>query len=149
MESERKGALSGPPRRSIFVSSCMPEKRLPVIADRAVWETITKGRAGIRWDNVVERMWKALRGDEEDILLSIEKIGGYKTEAKKIIEERESLALRNKVNEEKHLKDIRGVEGRYWNEHVFARPNGLREKADTAISCRGPGPTRKNKEIYQ
>ena len=47
------------------------------------------------------------------------------------------------------LRDIRGVEGRYWNENVSARPNGLREKTETAISCRGPGPTRKKKEIYQ
>ena len=31
---------------------------------------------------------------------------------------------------------------------MFARPNGLRENAETAISCRGPGPTRK-KEVYQ
>ena len=46
------------------------------------------------------------------------------------------------------LGDIRGVEGIYWNENVSARPNGLREKAETAISCRGPGSTRK-KEIYQ
>ena len=44
--------------------------------------------------------------------------------------------------------DVRGVEGRYWNEHVFALPSGLREKAETAISCRGPGPTRKKKYIY-
>ena len=37
----------------------MPEKkRLPAIADRAVWEKITKGRAGIRWDNVVQKIWK-------------------------------------------------------------------------------------------
>ena len=43
------------------------------------------------------------------------------------------------------LRDIRGVKGRYWNENVFARPNGLREKAETAISCRGPGPTRKKR----
>ena len=46
------------------------------------------------------------------------------------------------------FRDVRGVEGRYWNESVFARPNGLRKKAETAISCRGPGPTRK-KEMYQ
>ena len=40
----------------------MPEKRLPAIADRAVWEKITNGRAGIRWDNVVEKVWKKLGG---------------------------------------------------------------------------------------
>ena len=47
----------------------MPEKRLPAIADRAVWEKITKGRAGIRWDNVVEKIWKKSGGDQEDICL--------------------------------------------------------------------------------
>ena len=44
------------------------------------------------------------------------------------------------MKEEQHLRDIPGVEGRYWNLNVSAR---LREKAETAISCRGPGPTRK------
>ena len=57
----------------------MPEKRLPAIADRAVWEKMTKGRAGITWDNVVDKIWKELGGDQEDIL-SVEKFGGYKTE---------------------------------------------------------------------
>ena len=28
----------------------MPKKRLPAIADRDVWEKVTKGRAGIRWN---------------------------------------------------------------------------------------------------
>ena len=77
----------------------------------------------------------------------MEKFGGYKTEVKEIIEERERLlvALGNKVKEEKHLRDMREVGGRCWNENVFALPNGLREKAEPATSCRGRGPTRKNK----
>ena len=120
-----------------------PEKSLPAIVGRAVWEKITYGRDGIRWDNVVDKIWKELGGDQED-MLSVEKFGGYKTEN---IAEREGLALRNTVNQEKHSRDIREVEGRYWNENALARPNGLREKAETAISCRGPGPTRKKKEI--
>ena len=72
----------------------MPEKRLPAIVDRVVREKITKGRAGIRWDNVVEKILKELGRDQEDIP-SIEKSGGYKTELKEIIliEERERLAL--------------------------------------------------------
>ena len=49
------------------------------------------------------------------------------------------------MKEEKHLRDIRGVEGRCWNQKLFARPNGLREKAEIAISCRGLGPTRKKR----
>ena len=59
----------------------IPEKKLPAIADRAVWEKITKGRAGIRWDNVVKKICKDLGGDQEKVL-SLNKFGGYKTEAK-------------------------------------------------------------------
>ena len=33
----------------------MPKKRLPAKADKAVREKVTKGRAGIRWDSVVEK----------------------------------------------------------------------------------------------
>ena len=66
-------------------------------ADRAVWEKITKGR--IRWDNVVEKKCKE-SGDQEEVL-PIEKFGGCKTEVKGRTEERDRLALRNKVKEEK------------------------------------------------
>ena len=34
----------------------IPEKRLPAVAGRARREKISKGRAGIRWDNVVENI---------------------------------------------------------------------------------------------
>ena len=53
----------------------MPEKKLPAIADDAVWEKIAKGRAGIRWDKVVEKIWKDIGGDQEEIL-STEKFAG-------------------------------------------------------------------------
>ena len=46
----------------------MPKKRLSVIADRAVWEKVTKGRAGIRWDSVVEKVWKDMGGNQEEIM---------------------------------------------------------------------------------
>ena len=46
------------------------------------------------------------------------------------------------------LRDLRGVQRRNRNENVCARPNGLRENAETAISGRGPGPARKKKEVY-
>ena len=59
----------------------MPEKRLPAIVDNTVWEKVTKERAGIRWDNVVEKIWKDRGGNQEEIL-STEKFGGYKTEVK-------------------------------------------------------------------
>ena len=70
---------------------------MPAIVDNAVWEKITKGRAGIRWDIVVEKIWKDVAGDQEEVL-STEKFGGYKTEVKRrIMEERERQALKNKV----------------------------------------------------
>ena len=46
---------------------------------------------------------------------------------------------------EEHSRDLRGVKRRDRNENVFARPNELRENAETAISCRGPGPARKKR----
>ena len=101
----------------------------------------------MRWDSVVEKVWTGIGGNQEEILLSIEKFAGYKTEVKERIEIRERLALRNKVKEEEHLRDLRGVQRRNRNENVFARPNGPSENAETAISWRGPGPARKKTEI--
>ena len=86
----------------------MPKKRLPAIADRAVWEKVTKGRAGIRWDRVVEKVWKDIGGNQEKIL-SREKFAGYKTEVKEKIEIREWLALRKKVKGKEHLKIYGGL----------------------------------------
>ena len=71
----------------------MPEKRLPAIVEKTSWEKITKGRAGIRWDNVVEKIRKDIIGGDQEEVLSTEKFGGYKTEeAEKAIEERERQA---------------------------------------------------------
>ena len=50
---------------------------------------------------------------------------------------------------EEHSRDLRGVKRRNRNENVFARPNGLRENDETAISCVGPGPARKKKAAHQ
>ena len=35
----------------------------PPLVDNAVWEKITKGRAGTRWDIVVDKSWKDIGGD--------------------------------------------------------------------------------------
>ena len=53
-----------------------------------------------------------LGGDQEEVL-SIEKFGGYKIDVIEIMEERERLALTNKVKEEKHLE----IYGR-WREDI-------------------------------
>ena len=43
----------------------MPKKRLPAIADRAVREKVSKGRAGLRLDSVVEKVWKDIGGTKK------------------------------------------------------------------------------------
>ena len=53
------------------------------------------------------------------------------------------------MKEEEHSRDVRGFKRRDGNENNFARPNGLRENAETAVSCRGPGPARKKKKVDQ
>ena len=85
----------------------MPNKRLPAIVDKAVWEKVTKGRAGIRWDSVVEKVWKDIGNQKE--MLAIEKFSGYKTEVKERLERRERLALRKKVEGEEHLEIYGGL----------------------------------------
>ena len=77
----------------------LPKKRLPAIA---VWEKVTKGRAGIKWNRVVEKVWEDIGGNQDEIL-SIEKFRGCKTEVKESMERREKLALKNKVKEEENL----------------------------------------------
>ena len=67
----------------------MPKKRLPGIANSAEWERVTKGRAGIRWRNVVDEVWKELGVNQED-MLSMEKFGGYKTKVSKCQKEGEA-----------------------------------------------------------
>ena len=57
---------------------------------------INKGRAGIRWDNVVEKIWTDV-GEGQEEVLSMDKFGGCKTQVKYLIEERERQALRNMV----------------------------------------------------
>ena len=87
-------------------------------------------------------------GNQEEVMPA-ENSGRYKTEVEKRIERRERLAPRNIVNMAKHVEIYRGVKRRDRNERVFARPNGLGENAEKAIFCRGPGPARKKKEVYQ
>lgn len=45
-------------------------------------------------------------------------------------------------------RGIRGIRRRARDENVFDRLNGLREEAQACILCRGPGPARKQKEVY-
>ena len=71
-------------------------------------------------------------------------VWGIRDRSKKYERKRQTRALKNEVEEEEHLQTYGGLR-KDRNENIFARPNGLRENAETAISCRGPGPARKNR----
>ena len=115
-----------------------PNKRWPAIADRAVRKKVTKWQAGIRRNSAVEKEWKIVGGNQQEIL-SIDKFAGYKAEVKERIEIRERLALRNKVKEEQHIEMYGGL-----REEIAMKPYVHdREYAETAVSWRGPGPARK------
>ena len=121
---------------------------MPVKADRAVWEKLKKGPAGIRWDSVDKKVWNNIGGNREEIL-SREKFAGFKTAVKDSICRNKGKASAKKQGEiGGTLRDLRGVKKRNNNINVFERPNGLHENAETAMSCRGPGPARK-KEVRQ
>ena len=114
----------------------MLKKRLPAIVDRGVWEKVTKGRAGTRWDSVVQKARKDIGRSQEEVM-SDGKFRRYKAEeVEEMIGRRERLGLRNKVESGKkntYIRDMRGIEGRNWNENVFARPDELRKNAETAL----------------
>ena len=66
-------------------------------------------------------------------------IGGYKTEVKEIIEERERLALRNKVKE-KHFEIYRELREDIAIKTYMHGPMDYAKKLKLRlISCRGPG----------
>ena len=74
----------------------MPETRLPTIADRAVWEKMSEGRAATRWDNVVDNNMEGDRRRPSKGTVFIRGFGGYKTEMKRTIYERKRLALQKR-----------------------------------------------------
>ena len=82
-----------------------------------------------------------------------EEVCGVQDRRKRKDRKKGKAALKKKAEGEEHLEisGIREVKRRDWDEHVLTRHNGLRENAQAAISCRGPGPA-KNKRylrVYQ
>ncbi|CAB1111443.1 unnamed protein product [Ectocarpus sp. CCAP 1310/34] len=61
-----------------------------------------KEPAAVRWDKVVERVWKEI-GDEGETL-DTEGFGGFKKKVKEMLESREEATLRKKVRSEDHLE---------------------------------------------
>ena len=61
-----------------------------------------RARAGVRWDDVVEKVWKDIGRKQED-LMSAEKFGRYKADVEEIIERREKLVLIYNMKSEKRF----------------------------------------------
>ena len=40
---------------------------MPAIVGSAEWENVTKGQTGIRWDSVVEEMWRDIVGNRNEM----------------------------------------------------------------------------------
>ena len=80
--------------------------------------------------------------------MSAGKFGRFKTEVEESIERREiAVNAKNQGGVGEILGEIRRFEPGGRNEKVLARSNGPRENAETVISCRGPEPARKKKEL--
>ena len=77
----------------------MPKNKLPAIPNSAVWEKVMDRRGGVMWDNVVGKAWEEIEGDPEDNL-SVEKLGGYKTELTEKGRKKERLAPKKVEGEE-------------------------------------------------
>ena len=87
---------------------------MSAIVDRFVWKKRTKGKAGIRWDKVVENIWKEIGGNKQEIM-SIDN---------DMIELREKKA-ETESRRGRAPQDIRRVERGDRNDNIFTRPNRL------------------------
>ena len=100
----------------------MPKKRLPAIADRAVLEEVTKVRAGIRWDTVVEKVWKDRGGKQQEVMSVLREVCGVQGWSKRMIDTRERLTPTNKVKEEQHLRFLLGVKTERYGTTMMVIP---------------------------
>ena len=73
------------------------------------------------------------------------KVCGVQNRSKRKDRNKGMASAKKKGEREGTLKDLRGVKRRNRSKNVFPRPNRPHENAETAISCWGPGPTRKRK----
>ena len=77
--------------------------------------------------------------------MSADKFWRYKAE----VEERMERTEREKVGSEKHLEIHGGLREGIGMKRYLHGPMGFAKTLELAISCRGPGPARKKKEVYQ
>ena len=83
-------------------------KIFPAIVDLTVRKKRTNEQAGIRWDRVVENLWREIRGNQNEIM-SIDDGGGYKTKLRHMVEKRWKETLKRNVDGEEHLKIYGGL----------------------------------------
>ena len=81
----------------------IPKSRLPAIVDRAVWQKVEKGQARIPWESEVEKVWTYI-GRNQKKLMSARTFGRYMAHVEEMTERRGRLALRDKVESEKHFE---------------------------------------------
>ena len=92
----------------------MPTKKLPAIADWAVWEKITKGRAGTRWDRVFEKVWKDIGGSQERDTVHRE-VCGVQDRSKRKDRNKGKARAKKQGDGGGTLRDLRGVRRKKLN----------------------------------
>ena len=107
----------------------MPKKRLPAIVDRAVWDKVTKERAGIKCDSVVKKALKYIGGNQEDMMPA--EVWEVQGRSRRNDREKGKAGAEKQGEIGDTLGDIRGIRRRDRNVNALARPNGLRENAET------------------
>ena len=117
------------------------------LAKRAVGQKVAKWQAGKGWDSALCTAWKEIGGKPRRNTVHGE-VWGVQDRSKRK-DRNKGKASAKKQGEGGGTLEIYsgGFKIRKWNYNVFARPNGLREDAETAISCGGPA--KKKKEVYQ
>ena len=83
-------------------------KRLPAVTDRAVWEKVTKGRAGIRWHSVVVRTSKDIGGNQKQILTVHGEVWGVQYRSKRK-DRNKGKAGAKKQGEREEILDLRDM----------------------------------------
>ena len=118
----------------------VPQKRLPAIVDKSCMGESNK-RAN--WNTVgcvVEKYARTyLVGRNQEVVMSVRREVWEVQGRNRRKDERKGKASAKELligGIGKTFKDIRGIERRIRSENIFARPNGLRDNAETAISCR-------------
>ena len=98
----------------------------------------------MRWDSVVETSMEGYRRKPRRGAVHKE-VRGVQDGSKRKDRNKGNASAKNQGESGGTLRYIRRVERKDENGFLIARPNGLRENAETVISSGGPGPARKKR----